>query len=216
MFFTADESSVKGLYDPRYEHDACGIGFVANIRGAKSHQIIEMGLKILLNLRHRGACGCDAETGDGAGLLIQMPNDFMRTAAASAGVFLPAAGDYGTGLVFLPRDPAARKACIETLEQIVRDEQQLLLGWRDVPVNSKAIGDVARRNEPSIRQIFIGRGPKIRDVMQFERKLFVIRKFAERTIREMGIDPGRTFYIPSLSHRTFLYKGLLLAEQVSE
>jgi len=144
MFAPDRSQPARGLYDPYFEHDGCGIGFVTHVKGAKSHQIIQKGLSILKNLEHRGACGCDAETGDGAGILIQMPHDFFRAAAHDARLFLPSPGEYGTGLVFLPTDPAARQFCEETLEAIIRDEQQLRLGWRDVPTCPEAIGEQAR------------------------------------------------------------------------
>jgi glutamate synthase domain-containing protein 2/glutamate synthase domain-containing protein 1/glutamate synthase domain-containing protein 3 len=204
----------RGLYDPQFEHDACGVGFVAHINGAKTHDIIEKGLQVLLNLAHRGACGCDATTGDGAGILIQLPHEFMRTAATAAGIFLPAAGEYGTGLIFLPREAQTRRQCEEIIERIIRQEHQLFLGWRDVSVDSSALGDLARKSEPVIRQVFIARGPDMEDALQFERKLFVIRKRAEKAIRESGTLANSKFYIPSLSHRTFIYKGLLLAHQL--
>ncbi len=214
MFYFDDSAQPHGLYDPRYEHDSCGVGFVANIAGVKTHDIIQKGLKILQNLEHRGACGCDPETGDGAGILIQMPHEFMRLAAFRAGVMLPALGEYGTGLVFLPKEDTSRRRCEEILERTIREERQLFLGWRDVPTNPNALGRQALGVMPIIRQIFIARGPDTHEALQFERKLFVIRKVTEKAIRALDIPGKKHFYIPSLSHRTFAYKGLLLADQL--
>ncbi|NUN95215.1 MAG: glutamate synthase large subunit [Candidatus Omnitrophica bacterium] len=206
----------NGLYDPAYEHDSCGVGFIADLKGRKSHGIISDALQILRNLEHRGACGCDALTGDGAGILLQTPHDFFAKAADSASVKLPSAGDYGTGLVFLPtaRDEAA--FCLGALERIVAEEGQSLLGWRQVPTDNSLIGEVARKAEPVVRQVFIGKGtvPET-DSLSFERKLYVIRKRVENLVRGSGIRQKKHFYIPSLSMKTFIYKGLLLADQVS-
>src|SRR4051812_42898335 len=134
----------QGLYDPQFEHDACGVGFVVNIKGRKSHEIIRQALTILINLRHRGACGCEVNTGDGAGILLQMPDKFLRKVAPQAGIQLPASGHYGVGVLFLPRDPAERRECEATLEKIVREEGQEVLGWRDVPTRNETLGSVAR------------------------------------------------------------------------
>jgi len=214
MYHYDESKHARGLYDPQYEHDSCGVGFLANLTGAKTHDIVQKALRILVNLTHRGACGCDPETGDGAGLLIQMPHEFMRSAAFRAGVMLPALGEYGTGLVFLPREDEARGKCQDLLVRTIREERQLYLGWRDVPVNPNALGSQARRVMPVIRQIFIARGPDTHEADQFERKLYVIRKVVEKAVRALD-DPGKKdFYIPSLSHRTFSYKGLLLADQL--
>ncbi len=204
----------QGLYDPAFEHDACGVGFVANIDGTRSHAIIERGLTVLQNLTHRGACGCDPETGDGAGILIQVPDEFLRNACAAIDIVLPPAGDYGVGLVFLPRDVQERNFCEQAFAKIVREEGQRLLGWRTVPVDESRCGSLARRNLPEIRQIFIGRGARTPDQAALERKLFVIRKRIERQIRESNLNDREFFYVPSLSSRTLLYKGLLLPEQI--
>src|SRR3990172_7429710 len=138
--FNYSTEPARGLYDPRFEHDGCGVGFVAHIKGRKTHGVIEDALRILINLAHRGACGCDPETGDGAGILVQMPHEFMRTAAATAGFQLPSYSEYGTGLVFLPKDPNQRSVCEQLVEQTIEEENQILLGWRDLPVNRQALG----------------------------------------------------------------------------
>src|SRR5689334_20577079 len=160
----------QGLYDPRNEHDACGIGFVANIKGHKSHDIIEKGIQLLINLTHRGACGCDPETGDGAGILIQIPHRFFARETARLGFTLPASGEYGVGMVFLPVERHQRLQTEAILERIVAEEGLKLLGWRDTPINSDAIGRIARASQPYIEQIFIGRAPGM-TVDQLERKL---------------------------------------------
>jgi glutamate synthase domain-containing protein 2/glutamate synthase domain-containing protein 1/glutamate synthase domain-containing protein 3 len=209
------ESGGGGLYDERFEHDACGVGFVAHIKGDRSHAIVEKGLQILDNLVHRGACGCDPETGDGAGILIQVPDAFFRDECAARGFELPAPYEYGVGVAFLPRDAQARARCEEIVEQITRREGQRFLGWRDVPVDSDRIGSQAREVEPVIRQFFIGRGPTIPDEAAFGRRLYVIRKVVESEIAEAtGIPDPDEFYIPSLSQRTIIYKGLLLPHQM--
>ncbi|TAJ34873.1 MAG: glutamate synthase large subunit [Nitrospirae bacterium] len=203
----------QGLYDPRFEKDGCGIGFVANIKGQRSHGIVQQGLQILQNLSHRGAQGCDPCTGDGAGILLQIPHAFLVQAAADVRVKLPNAGEYGVGMVFLPPDTAARRQCETLFEKVVAEEKTRFLGWRDVPVKSDAIGVQARRTEPAIRQIFIARD--ILNEAQFERKLYVIRKRVEKAVRESAIDGREYFYVSSLSGSTIVYKGLLLPNQMS-
>ena len=202
-----------GLYHPANEHDACGVGFVVNMHGEKSHQIVRQGLEILVNLTHRGACGCDPETGDGAGILTQMPHEFIAAKAAELGLKLPPPGDYGTGMVFLPRDPAERAWCEQKFEAAIAKEGQVFIGWRDVPIDNDQIGRVAREVEPFIRQIFIGRGAETPTDM-FEWKLYVIRNRIERSVINSQLVQKKYFYTPSLSARTIIYKGLLLAEQV--
>jgi glutamate synthase (NADPH) large chain len=204
----------SGLYDPRFEHDACGIGFVASLKGRPTHDIVRKGVEILLNLVHRGACGCDPLTGDGAGILLQIPHAFLTHEAERAGFTLPAAGQYGTGLVFLPRSKAGRARCKQILEDKITGTGQRLLGWRQVPVDENALGPLARQSAPIIEQVFIGSSEE--DETHLERKLFVIRRWAERTVRESSIPDKGSFYVPSLSARTIVYKGLLLAEQLSK
>ena len=205
----------QGLYNPANEHDACGVGFVAHIKGAKSHAIVEQGLQILINLDHRGATGADELFGDGAGILIQIPDDLYREEMARQGVTLPPQGEYGVGMVFLPKEHASRIACEQELERTVRAEGQRVLGWRDVPVDhAMEMSPLVRESEPVIRQIFIGRG---RDVMvpdALERKLYIIRKAASHAIRNLGLKHGKEYFVPSMSTRTIVYKGLLLAGQV--
>ena len=204
----------QGLYDPAHEHDACGIGFVASIRGEKSHQLIEQGIQVLMNLTHRGACGCDPETGDGAGILIQVPHRFFARECARLGFELPDPGGYGVGMTFLPVEKHPRLQCEGMIERIVREEGLTVLGWRDTPTFASAIGRVARASQPYIQQIFVGRAPGM-DEDAFERKLYVVRKRAENEVRESGVEDAETFYIPSLSCRTIVYKGLLLAPQIT-
>jgi glutamate synthase (NADPH/NADH) large chain len=204
----------QGLYDPRNEHDACGVGFIAHIKGHKSHDIIRQGLEILRNLTHRGAVGADPLAGDGAGILIQTPDAFLRDECAKTGITLPAAGHYGVGMVFLPRSPEHRQTCETIVEDTIRAEGKTLLGWRDVPVNSEVLGESVKTIEPVIRQVFVGRGDDCRDQDAFERKLFVIRKQIDNKIRDLNLAEGKMFYIPSFSSRTLVYKGMLLADQV--
>jgi glutamate synthase domain-containing protein 2/glutamate synthase domain-containing protein 1/glutamate synthase domain-containing protein 3 len=204
----------QGLYDPRNEHDACGIGFVANISGEKSHDIILKGIEILINLAHRGACGCDPQTGDGSGVLIQIPHAFFEGECSRLGFPLPSPGEYGVGMVFLPVEPHERMSCEAILEEIVRDEGLTVLGWRDTPVNANTIGRLARSTQPYIEQVFIKRAYGM-DENALERKLYVIRKRAEKEVGCADLREKSFFYIPSLSCRTIVYKGLLLAPQIA-
>ncbi|MGZ8199955.1 MAG: glutamate synthase large subunit, partial [Methylosarcina sp.] len=204
----------QGLYDPRNEHDACGVGFIVHIKGQKSHKIVQQGLDLLRNLTHRGAVGADPYAGDGAGILIQMPDAFLRAECGKLGLSLPQEGEYAVGMLFLPRDEANRTACEAVLADIIAKEKAVLLGWRDVPTDNHELGESVKPVEPFIRQIFIGRGPDCADQDAFERKLFVIRKQVENTVRELQLENGHFFYIPSLSSRTIVYKGMLLADQV--
>src|SRR4051812_984363 len=190
----------QGLYDPFYEKDACGVGFVVDIQGRKSHKIVQQGLQALDNLRHRGACGCEENTGDGAGILIQTPHTFLQKAAKEAGFSLPSYGEYGAGVAFLPKDAANQKECKKRLETIIQEEGQKFLGWRAVPTNNKGLGQTAISSEPAIAQFFIGRSSKLQDDAAFERKLYVIRKRADAVIRYApDWKGGYRFYICSLS-----------------
>jgi glutamate synthase (NADPH/NADH) large chain len=204
----------QGLYDPAYEHDSCGVGFVVDIKGRKSHAIVRKALQVLINLLHRGACGCEPNTGDGAGILVQMPDRFLRRECAGQGLALPPVGEYGAGLVFLPREPMQADKVRALLHSIVEEEGQVLLGWRDVPTDDRMLGDSACTVEPTIKQVFVGRGPAVRDRAHFERKLYVIRRLFEKAM--VGLDiPEKTFaYVPSLSCNTLIYKGMLSADQI--
>ncbi len=204
----------QGLYDPTFEHDACGVGMVCNLKGVKSHDVVHKGLQILANLSHRGACGCDETTGDGAGILFQMPDKFLRKIAGDLRITLPEETAYASGLIFLPRDPTERAFCMDLFERVIRTEGQEFLGWRNVPQHNEVLGELARAVEPNIHQLFIGRGKGIKDQAHFERKLFVLRKVMEKAIRESGLKEKRFFYVPSLSSRTIVYKGLMLADQI--
>ena len=204
----------QGLYDPANEHDACGVGFVAHIKNQKSHAIIEQGLQILCNLEHRGATGYDPLLGDGAGILIQIPDAFFREEMAGQGVTLPPSGDYGVGMVFLPRGDASRRACEAVIERAIRYEGQVLLGWRDVPVDNEGLAQAAKDIEPVVRQVFIGAGSGIANADALERKLYILRKATGHTIQALKLPDGKMFYVPSMSCRTVVYKGMLLANQV--
>ncbi len=206
----------QGLYHPANEHDACGVGFVAHIKGKKSHSIVEQGLTVLRNLTHRGAVGWDPKLSDGAGLLIQIPDKFLREVMAKQGLKLPPVGQYGVGMVFLPRDPASRFACEYEIERAIKDEGQVLLGWRDVPVDNSDLAEPAKRIEPVIRQVFIGRGKGVTVTDALERKLYIIRKSSGHAIQALKLAHGKEFYVPSMSARTACYKGMLLARQVGQ
>jgi glutamate synthase (NADPH) large chain len=202
----------QGLYDPANEKDACGVGFVAHIKGRKSHDIVAKGLEILRNLTHRGATGYDPKLGDGAGILIQMPDAFLRKEAAKLDISLPEAGNYACGTAFLPQSANGRDACASAITRIIHEEGQRFLGWRDVPRDNRNIADAAKAVEPVMRQVFIGSNAIDQDA--FERKLFVIRKRIEHAVRALKLEDASQFYIPSLSSRTIVYKGMLLAEEV--
>ncbi len=205
----------QGLYHPRNEHDACGMGLVASIRGEKSHDIIRKGLEVLINLTHRGAAGCDPETGDGAGILIQIPHVFFARECDSLGISLPEAGAYGVAMCFLPVDKHSRLQCEGVFERIAQEEGLKVLGWRDTPVNGDAIGREARASQPYIEQLFVGR-PEGLDEESFERLLYHVRRRTENEIAESEIEGKDDFYVPSLSCRTIIYKGLMLAPQIEK
>jgi len=206
----------QGLYDPAFEHDACGVGFIAHIKNRKSHDIIEKGMEILLRLTHRGATGADAREGDGAGILIQMPDEFFRAITPEHGIKLPTEGEYGVGMVFLPQNEAYRTACQDITEQAIVEEGQTFLGWRDVPTN-KIRADLPESVtccEPVIRQVFIGKGKSCADQDAFERKLYVIRRVSRNRIDALGQSGPARFYFASMSSRTLVYKGMFLSHQV--
>ena len=204
----------QGLYDPQFEHDSCGVGFIVQMKGKQSHDIIEQGLTILLNLDHRGACGCEKNTGDGAGILIQIPHKFLTKVAAANNINLPEVGKYGVGMIYASPDANIRAQSRQIFEQIVKEEGQEVIGWRDVPTNNSPLGNTAKSSEPFVQQVFIKRGANITDDIAFERKLYVIRKLSHNAIRGKKID---TYWYPcSLSARTLVYKGMLMPVQVGE
>jgi glutamate synthase (ferredoxin) len=206
----------QGLYDPRFEHDACGVGFVVNIKGHKSHRILEQAIQVLKNLDHRGACGCEVNTGDGAGVLLQMPHVFNEEVCRKARIPLPGPGQYGSGIIFLPRNPTLRRAVEQKFEQVVQSEGQQVIGWRTVPTANGMLGETARSCEPFMRQVFIKRGAAIADDLGFERKLYVIRKRAYNEIRTSTLPGAESWYVVSLSARTLVYKGMLLTTQLDQ
>ncbi|GAB4192240.1 MAG: glutamate synthase large subunit [Coleofasciculaceae cyanobacterium] len=203
----------QGLYDPQLEHDACGVGFIVHMKGKKSHEIVEQALTILLNLDHRGACGCEANTGDGAGILMQVPHKFLKKVAAAQNITLPEPGQYGVGAIYSSLDPNQREKSRRIFEKIVTEEGQKILGWRDVPTDNSSLGNTAKSSEPFMQQVFIQRAPDLDD-MAFERKLYVIRKRSHNAIRSPQIDPY--WYPSSLSCRTIVYKGMLMPVQVGQ
>jgi glutamate synthase (ferredoxin) len=208
----------QGLYDPQNEHDACGVGFIAHVKGKKSHQIITDAIGALVKLNHRGACGCETNTGDGAGILLQVPHEFLQIVTAKEKISLPGAKEYGVGQIFLPQDAKQRAECEKLFNQIVAEEGQTVLGWRTVPTVNTSLGFTAKASEPVVRQVYIGRNAKLADDMAFERKLYVIRKRAENLIRYgrtgVKVAGGEHFYVSSLSYKTLTYKGMLMPEQV--
>jgi len=209
----AGVASPTGLYDPAYEHDSCGVGFVARITAEPDHSIVEYAVQILVNLEHRGAIGGDKSTGDGAGLLLQIPDAFFRHGCRDLDFSLPSPGQYAAGLVFLPTEAGLADRCMRTVERVAREEGCPFLGWRDVPLNPDTLGDLARMSQPAIRQVFLSNSSL--DTPSFERKLYVIRRLAEKEVRSWtDCDPGK-FYIPSLSSRTIVYKGLLTGSQLT-
>jgi glutamate synthase (NADPH/NADH) large chain len=211
---SAGQHASEGLYDPAHEHDACGVGFVVDIKGRKSHGIVRQALQVLINLLHRGACGCEPNTGDGAGILLQIPDRFFRRECAKLGIVLPAPGDYGTGLVFLPRDPVRADTVRALIERLIAEEGQRCLGWRMVPTDDRLLGASAVSVEPRIVQVFVGRGSSVADRAHFERKLYVVRKRIENAVGGLGEVERQFTYLPSLSSQTFIYKGMLSADQI--
>ncbi|MEY2879648.1 MAG: hypothetical protein RLZZ15_2028, partial [Verrucomicrobiota bacterium] len=206
----------QGLYDPWFEHDACGVGFVVDMHGRKSHQILADALQVLRNLDHRGASGAEINTGDGAGVLLQMPHKFFTEVLKRSSITLPAPGHYGCGLIFLPRNASVRRKIEERFEQVIQSEGQVVLGWRTVKTDNSMIGDTAKSAEPFMRQIFIGRGAGVTDDLAFERKLYVIRKRAYTDIRASTLAGAEFWYVASLSLKTLVYKGMLTTDQVDQ
>ncbi|TAD84750.1 MAG: glutamate synthase subunit alpha, partial [Oscillatoriales cyanobacterium] len=203
----------QGLYDPQFEHDACGVGFIVHVKGNKSHEIVEQALTILLNLDHRGACGCEANTGDGAGILMQIPHKFLSKAASAQNIELPEAGEYGVGAIYSSRNQTERENGKRIFAEIAAEEGCPLLGWRDVPTDNSSLGDTAKASEPFMQQVFVSR-PAGMDEAAFERKLYVIRKRAHNAIRRTNVDPY--WYNSTLSCRTIVYKGMLMPVQVGD
>jgi len=206
----------QGMYDPAEEHDACGFGFIANIHNKPSHEIVEQALQIVQNLDHRGAIGADPLAGDGAGLLIQHPDKFHRKVFGAKGIELPELGDYAVGMIFLPQDEKRRAKCVAAFNRVTAIEGQLVLGWRDVPCDNSVLGETVKPNEPVIRQILISRGPETPDEETFQRKLYVIRKQAHHAIWDYDQKAWQDFYVPSLSTRTIIYKGMVLAPNLAK
>ncbi|MBN1353978.1 MAG: glutamate synthase large subunit [Candidatus Omnitrophica bacterium] len=206
----------QGLYDPAFEKDSCGVGFVCNIDGKKTHEIIKGSLKVLNRLSHRGAVGSDPKTGDGAGILIQIPHAFLANVCQREGISLPQAGWYGTGLIFLPQDKRERIYCENVLRKSAEKEGGIFLGWRDVPVDNSDIGKSARSTEPVIKHIFVGRDKSVKTALDFERQLYTIRKSAENIIRNSKLKQKTFFYITNISSRTLSYKGLLMPHQLGD
>ncbi len=206
----------QGLYDPQFEHESCGVGFVADIKGRKSHEIVQQGLDILVNLEHRGACGYEESTGDGAGILIQMPHEFLEEVAKEQHIKLPAPGQYGVAMLFLPPNKSPREIMQRRFEQVVRAEGQKFLGWRKVPTENSTLGESAKAEEPDVYMAFVGRGAAIKDDLEFELKLYVIRHRLFNEIRYGGMRGGSFFYVPSFSSRTLVYKGMLTPPQVAQ
>ncbi len=204
----------QGLYDPAHEHDACGVGFLVDIAGRKSNRLVRDALTVLKNLGHRGACGCEDNTGDGAGALLQMPHEFLRQVASEQGIKLPGPGKYGVAMLFLPDDDAERALCEQLFEESIRSEGQTVLGWRTVPTDNSALGKTARECQPVIKQVFIGRGANITDEAAFERCLYVIRRVAKKRGREHGLQQQDLFYCCSCSTKTIVYKGMLTSDQL--
>ncbi|QUS62166.1 glutamate synthase large subunit [Synechocystis sp. PCC 7338] len=205
---------VQGLYDPQNEHDACGVGFIVQMKGKVSHDIVEQGLQMLVNLEHRGACGCEPNTGDGAGILIQVPHKFIQKVAGAEGITIPAPGQYAVGNIYGSPDPLARAEARQKFNDIVTQEGLQVLGWRDIPTHNGPLGDTAKGSEPFMQQVYIGRPEGLTDDLDFERKLYVIRKLTHGAIRSQKID--NHWYVASLSARTLVYKGMLTTAQVGQ
>jgi len=204
-----------GLYDPQFEHDACGVGFIAHIKGVKSHNIVEHGLRINENLKHRGASGCEKNTGDGAGILLQVPEKFLRRVCSEINIDLPLDNRYGVGMLFLPPDISQRRAIEDICRQMIQAEGQKFIGFRKVPTCNDSLGDTALSQEPVVKQLFVGWGKDTVSELEFERKLYIIRRRITKRVKyTAGLLGSSYFYISSLSGRTIVYKGMLLPEQV--
>jgi len=212
---TADPGTpfAQGLYDPALDKDSCGVGFIADIKGRKSHQLIEDGLRILCNLEHRGAVGADPRMGDGAGILVQIPYKFFAKKTAELGFKLPAAGDYAVGYLFMPQDPNWRQIIRDIYAEVIAREKLTLLGWRDVPTDNSTLGESVKPTEPKHMQVFIGRGKKKMSEDEFERRLYILRKSISNAIYRRRERRTSGYYPVSISCRTVIYKGMFLADQ---
>src|SRR3989338_594336 len=206
----------EGLYDPQFEHDSCCVGFVCDIKGRRSHDIIKKGIKVLNRLSHRGAVGADPDTGDEAGILIQIPHKFLLKECTKLNITLPEIGKYGTGFVFFPRDEKKRALSVKIVEDVIKKEKAVILGWREVPLDNSIIGKTAKETEPVIRQIFIGMGSETGNGLDLERRLYVIRREIENEVRRSNAAGKAFFYITNLSSRTISYKGLLMPHQLDK
>jgi glutamate synthase (NADPH/NADH) large chain len=204
----------QGLYNPNMEKDSCGVGFITHINGIESNSILKQGLQILKNLKHRGAVGADAATGDGSGIMLQIPHEFFKNESTKLQINLPEYKDYAVGMLFLPRDPHIRLFCEGIFEKVLRDEKQELLGWREVPINEKACGESARATRPVIMQVFIARNGQPENI--FKQKLFMVRKQVQNLIRNSNKPNVDNFYVCSLSSRTIVYKGQILGYMLDE
>ena len=204
----------QGLYDPQFEHDACGVGFVANIKGEKSHEIVQQALTILSNLKHRGAVGCEPNSGDGAGILMQMPDYFLRKVCAQLGTELPEVGRYGVAMIFTSPQAADRNCARHIMEQIIVEEGLRIIGWRDVPTDNSTLGGTAKAGEPMVRQLFVQQSAPCNDEQAFNCKLYIANQRAIHEIRDAGVD--NFWYVSSFSSRTIIYKGMLMPEQVDQ
>ncbi len=219
MFYPSErtlKAAPKGLYDPWFDHDACGVGSVIDIKGRKSNGLVAQGRQVLLNLAHRGACGCEENTGDGAGMLIQVPHKFLAKEAGKLKLSLPAEGLYGVGMLFMPKDKAESETCRGIVDKLVKEEGHTLLGWRDVPTANATLGPTAISAEPAVRQVFIGRAPAAKDQDEFERLLYVLRRRIENAVAAAGLAHGADLYVCSMSSRTIVYKGMLTSPQLFE
>ncbi|MBI3912197.1 MAG: glutamate synthase subunit alpha, partial [Armatimonadetes bacterium] len=204
----------QGIYDPQFEHDACGVGFLVHLKGQRSHRLIRDAIVALNNLNHRGACGCETNTGDGAGVLIQIPHEFFLEKCQPLGIRLPGRGEYGAGILFVPQDPDSQAQGKALFERIVAEEGQRFLGWRKVPTDNRPLGATSLSMEPGMEQAFVGWGLQIQDPDQFERKLYVIRRRFENAVAATNLKDRDHFYFPSLSCYTLVYKGMLTPEQL--
>ncbi|MBX7243922.1 MAG: glutamate synthase subunit alpha, partial [Candidatus Sumerlaeaceae bacterium] len=215
MILRKQRPEKQGLYDPEMEHDACGVGFVVDIKGRKSHEIVQQSLELLINLLHRGACGCDPETGDGAGILLQIPHEFYKKACSKLGFELPDPGQYGVGMIFQSTVKAERELCEKAMEESIAAHGLDLLGWRDVPVVPSAVGKVAREAMPTFRQVFVKHRGDLTDQDAFERRIYLVRKAVHQLISEERVPNQLSYYVASFSSRTVIYKGMLIADQIA-